>query len=1201
MKNTMKIKSLLSFFVPAAMMSLMVASCSDYDNGYNEQAIKFQEEFRKAYGDIDPEQDWNLAERASVTVSTQTESNIKIYAIRGNEFAIVGDYEGVQGTRMLGVDLVEGANLLYVTDGRTAQKCAPGDVVRFGTTRTVYEDPYDSNGDHIKITKLTGPVSDLGDYKTYPQFKYATSQEELDGILDVIPEGKVNLKRVTHDFTFVSNGTFLIYPYYWVTSSRNTIGLYYYDANGQRKEVDIYTAKEANSGQLGELQYEDAYDGSTWIKDITTWPSNYEPSSMADFGWYNTPISPVDWTINGGNDASKFHYNRWSKDEPGMSQYFIEYYQGGGLSNATIERVITGLEPGNYIVEIDARIYKEKYDVDPTGVTFTANNKSYNLHDLTKDVRQDDNSGYRSGSIYLDVVTVNSDGKLNLSFNVNGANVNWLSFKNLKVSKMGTWKTAVDQGKNLVRKSQGIRVDLPVGTKFGMYLKKGDENHPSYQFYSEDELNDVNKTGSGIAYNGSGDDRERSNWTQQPGLQPCHTSTFYVGDQMYIGFEDWPNDENASDFDLNDLVLAFDGYEPTIINEDPEVSSCWLLVCEDLGGSFDTDYNDVIFKVEHVSGQTKAKVTPMAAGGTLASYIVFNDPTQGATTFDYVVGEIHEMFNVARMPSGQYDPINAITSRWEKTGNTVEIPVHENWTIAYNVDDVSYTYDNLRNNGSKGANMGGFYILTLTSGKEVNTFSPTIGDLSSSKSSIIAAPGKGDAPYILCLPYTYTKDENGKRNTYVWAWPQELCTICSAAYDQDGKYNGSNGGAYLDFAAWVSDYDGQAAYTTNKDWYKYKNPSGLTVEDWLLSSQDINDINKNESQLSNNGNLTVTAGIATSEFESHRAQILANLRGRSNGAITIHLDSPDADPWTNGDLLWNVGERTVYVTEAATETTKAGTTSFKITVQPQQNAKTKGIAFTLQIGNQQETDLLKDGTNVTANMGDYFWIYSKNPNNRWEEYYRQGLSAAYHDNVTTTNVGIGTNKNNWNNAIGFKITRWGYQTVTLSAPENDLYTAQTITIKVNVIGKVIMKSRVNGQDWAMALIDGQLKTVEYNENDNRQKWFVEGTVDNSGHLQSYPELLYLRNAQTGQYLGFNKSSHTLVVQSDKPAVSNNFTFVEKDAGDGKFKYEFRDGDSHHENTGHCLGLTSFDYNNGYPTGLTTTENQICKFNMVVVP
>ena len=85
MKNTMKIKSLLSFFVPAALMTLVVASCSDYDNGFTESAIRFTEEFRKAYGDIDPEQDWNLAERATVTVTTMSESEVKIYALRGDE------------------------------------------------------------------------------------------------------------------------------------------------------------------------------------------------------------------------------------------------------------------------------------------------------------------------------------------------------------------------------------------------------------------------------------------------------------------------------------------------------------------------------------------------------------------------------------------------------------------------------------------------------------------------------------------------------------------------------------------------------------------------------------------------------------------------------------------------------------------------------------------------------------------------------------------------------------------------------------------------------------------------------------------------------------------------------------------------------------------------------------------------------------
>ena len=165
MKNTMKIKRLLSFFVPAAMMSLAVAGCSDYDNGYSEQAIKFAQDFRKTFGDIDPEQDWNLAERGTVTVSTMKESEVKIYALTGDEYTIVGDYEGVKGTRMLGFDMVEGTKEIVVTDGATAQKTVPGGVVTFGGTRTVRPD---GTYDGVTITKLTGDVEINGE--TFPQY-----------------------------------------------------------------------------------------------------------------------------------------------------------------------------------------------------------------------------------------------------------------------------------------------------------------------------------------------------------------------------------------------------------------------------------------------------------------------------------------------------------------------------------------------------------------------------------------------------------------------------------------------------------------------------------------------------------------------------------------------------------------------------------------------------------------------------------------------------------------------------------------------------------------------------------------------------------------------------------------------------------------------------------------------------------------------
>ena len=153
-------------------------------------------------------------------------------------------------------------------------------------------------------------------------------------------------------------------------------------------------------------------------------------------------------------------------------------------------------------------------------------------------------------------------------------------------------------------------------------------------------------------------------------------STFYVGDQMFLGFEDWPNTTDVwggSDFDLNDVVFAFDGCQPTIINEEPDK---WLLACEDLGGSFDIDYNDVVFSVEHISGQNKAKLTPLAAGGTLASYIYFQDPLSTTGNRNKLFGEIHQLFGAEPVKSGEFEIVNA-RSRYEKIAPTIEFDVDE--------------------------------------------------------------------------------------------------------------------------------------------------------------------------------------------------------------------------------------------------------------------------------------------------------------------------------------------------------------------------------------------------------------------------------------------------------------------------------------------------------------------------------------------
>ena len=907
MKNTMKIKSLLSFFVPAAMMSLAVAGCSDYDNGYSEQAIKFAQDFRKTFGDIDPEQDWNLAERGTVTVSTTKESEVKIYAKVDDEYAIVGDYEGVKGTRMLGFDMVEGTKEIVVTDGVTAQKTVPGGVVTFGGTRTVFE----GTTNDVTVTKLTSDVEINGE--TFPQYRTSTTNE-VNGMLATVPEMTNNLDKVTNDFSYVSTGSFIVYPFYWNTSSQNTLGLYYTDASGNYHEVDIYRTKD---GSTGELWFSTS---NTVADDMDGWSVTHDSNSSA---W-----RAFQKQTSEGNDKN---------DPSGITAPFMEFWRASSIAHIKIQKEFTVSPNVECIVEVAARLRRQsgsEYN-DIGNVTLTANNQSVSMTadgNCTKGVYYYD--GKSEGNLYSNMdgtkkirvkCKSDSNGKITVEWDINTNNTstpaNWFSFKDLTITQLdmninnmtaaGTYQDPDPYNTSFpttLTKGQGIKVDLPVGTKFGMYIKKTDSSG-AYTFYSESQKNEAD--------------------SRLAGYPMCYASTFYVGDQMFLGFEDWPG-QTGGDFDLNDLVLAFSGAKPIIINEDPEKGGTWLVACEDLGGSFDIDYNDVVFSVEHISGKTKAKITPLAAGGTLASYIYFQDPWD--SNRDKCFGEIHQLFGATKVNSGEYTIINA-QSRYEKTAAPIEFDVAEDWTMAYYATGDGSGSGYTRN--GKDVNMGGFEIRTLTSGSDA-PFTLDINSSAFSGASKIQASVRDEGenvPYILCIPYPYTRynyPEAGKKTDYVWAWPVEYMTIC----DEDGN------GPYPDFRGWVQNHN------NNTDWYKNKNNanySSATVEDMILSTGDMTqeEINANNggggttqrkaSQLGNKGDMVVHKANAGTGIS---VDLFANLTNAnlSSGQLTYQYGHSGGDTNSPTQPLYSAGTRTITVTQAADDNYEAGSTTFKLTI-----------------------------------------------------------------------------------------------------------------------------------------------------------------------------------------------------------------------------------------------------------------------------
>ena len=227
-----------------------------------------------------------------------------------------------------------------------------------------------------------------------------------------------------------------------------------------------------------------------------------------------------------------------------------------------------------------------------------------------------------------------------------------------------------------------------------------------------------------------------------------HAATFKVQDKIVIGFEDAPT-YNSQDFDYNDCIFILDGnfdedIIPDPIPEEKPEENAWIIACEDLGSTDDYDFNDVVFKVSHVSGKTEATVTPLAAGGVLETFIMFDGVSKGET---------HHLLGADATTSGNYPMIN--TTSITKSGRSQTITVSETFSIA--------------------TNMGGFGILVM--GRDNSS-----GEGQSA--TIIDAPTTGTAPQMICVPST-------------WAWPIERIRI-EEAYPEfkNWNQNSNNNGWY---------------------------------------------------------------------------------------------------------------------------------------------------------------------------------------------------------------------------------------------------------------------------------------------------------------------------------------------------------------------------------------------------------------------
>lgn len=163
----------------------------------------------------------------------------------------------------------------------------------------------------------------------------------------------------------------------------------------------------------------------------------------------STPVNTINntnsvWTPNGSanNDVKNKDNDGDIPDISIIKSPCLEVWNNVALTNGSKTTTLTGIAPGEYIVSIDAvAIQQSDNNAAPTGVTFTANGNSVSLSEGTT-VSYGNNRKLVQGT-YNIPVTVGADGNVNFNITVDGANFNWLLFKNLAVyplhSPTGYW------------------------------------------------------------------------------------------------------------------------------------------------------------------------------------------------------------------------------------------------------------------------------------------------------------------------------------------------------------------------------------------------------------------------------------------------------------------------------------------------------------------------------------------------------------------------------------------------------------------------------------------------------------------------------------------------------------------------------------------------------------------------------------------
>lgn len=743
----MKIKHLILMITAAAAASSLY-SCSEEPYVITPEE-EYTRNFIKNFGLIDPNQDWNLATQSAVTVKVgDTPANVKAYMKVDKTYYLVANLTNVSGTLNIPFDMPEGTNDILVKINGKKYYTTPGGTV-------------DAAAVASRTTADPGTYGDLVFSQSDPLI--FDPKAGLTKFLEYIPEGGINIRKVTSNFSFISKGEpFTIYPVYWNTSSCHILGIYWRNEGedfSNEKTQDLYFTKSNEITQSKDYK---------WAGEVTvTTEDCYFTFNAAEGDYCETH----DATIQVKPDGTHYHtYTNVTTESGGTFEACnpksdTPYYIGS----------VKALQTKGLTIQLPEGVHFGFYLKVSPGVKLPGENyPTNNLLPKNFDIIPEDDRGKVSHIVF-------SESEINLRYD---------SDPNNKYLEDGKYTPIKPDPNTKWYKSEGP----------GYVSSKPWQENGSVTSVIKDILN-PSENYCGASYKTFTDDNGKrhtmfafEDWRFEPDLNDC---VFMFGE----------------DFDPEDDLIIVDHDDPK--EEDPDIVDepyHWLLAVEDLGTTDDFDFNDIVIGItsQRTNETTGRKVgdpivdengnnmydkvtfTALAAGGTLPAYVFFGDELLYPDG-DKTRAEWHKWFG-----EGQYNSKKVIN-----TGMGADNVKGAVCTIYFGSKDGKdlFSIKSLVSNKAIDAYKNSEFKIGIDT--QDNISGANLSYFEQEGNYFVKPSGPGVAPQMFLIPDRWN---NGGENASVtkWQWPVERNHIQSC---------------YSGFKEWV-------ANSKATDWYKQKATTG---------------------------------------------------------------------------------------------------------------------------------------------------------------------------------------------------------------------------------------------------------------------------------------------------------------------------------------------------------------------------------------